>query len=122
MGIVDHRKYLRGTDIRDFPDARFRNAADTWRRIWRAPRRCARPWQLHRRVRLWRQRILTALLVDRFGRQSSSAALCYWRSLWQRDRLDRALLVEYLAAMGVVVDDEARYAEVALVKDRKSVV
>ena len=61
---------------------------------------------------------MTALLVDRFGGQSSSAALCYWRSLWQRDRLDRALLVEYLAAMGVVVDDEARYAEVALVRRR----
>jgi hypothetical protein len=36
---------------------------------------------------------------------------------FKRDRLDCALLVEYLA-MGIVVDDDAHYAEVALVRQR----
>ena len=38
----------------------------------------------------------------------------------KRDRLDRPLLAEYLAAMGIAVDDEASYADAAFIRQHVS--
>jgi hypothetical protein len=38
----------------------------------------------------------------------------------KRDRLDRALLVEYLHALGIAVDDQASYSDAAFVRQRVS--